>query len=96
MAFARAANTGVSGFIDPSGKILLATPIFTEQAIAGTIPLGAPSTFYTRFGDVFAWTCVIISLFLVLFTRFFRKPSRGRDNLSIPFTTPTKKGVRHA
>jgi len=75
MAFARAANTGISGFIDPSGHIIAVTPIFTEQAITGSIPLGMPSTFYTRFGDVFAWACVIMTVFLLLFTRFFRKPS---------------------
>jgi len=75
MAFARAANTGISGFIDPSGNIIAVTPIFTEQAITGSIPLGTSSTFYTRFGDVFAWACVIMTVFLLLFTRFFRKPS---------------------
>ena len=75
MAFARAANTGISGFIDPSGQILAATPIFTEQAITQALPLGGPSTFYTRFGDVFAWACIIITMFLLLFTRFFRKPT---------------------
>ena len=75
MAFARAANTGISGFIDSQGAILAATPIFTERALTATIPLGQPSTFYTRFGDVFAWACVIISVFLLLFTRFFRKPT---------------------
>jgi len=75
MAFARAANTGISGFIDPSGHIIAVTPIFTEQAITGSIPLGTPSTFYTRFGDVFAWACVIMTVFLILFTRFFRKPT---------------------
>ncbi|MEC4672829.1 MAG: apolipoprotein N-acyltransferase [Nitrospirota bacterium] len=71
MAFARAANTGISGFIDPTGHILAASPIFTEQALTGRIPLTSPSTFYTRFGDMFAWGCVIISLILLLFLRFF-------------------------
>lgn len=84
MAFARAANTGISGFIDPSGHILAATPIFTEQAITGLVPLGVPSTFYTRFGDVFAWACVIISVFLILFTRFFRKPSAVETIFQFP------------
>ncbi|MDT7043523.1 apolipoprotein N-acyltransferase [Candidatus Nitronereus thalassa] len=75
MAFARAANTGISGIIDPSGKIVDATPIFTEQAITYALPLGNPSSWYTQFGDVFAWGCVIMTLFLLWFTRFFRKPT---------------------
>ncbi len=71
LSFARAANTGISGLIDPTGRILTATPIFTEQAITGTIPLGAPSTLYTRFGDVFAWVCVMITALTVALARFF-------------------------
>lgn len=75
MAFVRAANTGISGFIGPSGEILANTPLFMEQAISESIPLGSPATFYTRFGDAFAWACVIMTLFLLLCARFFRKPS---------------------
>ncbi|MXX11193.1 MAG: apolipoprotein N-acyltransferase [Nitrospira sp. SB0677_bin_15] len=77
MAFARAANTGVSGFIDPTGRILMTTPIFAERAVIGSIPLSTPSTVYTRFGDVFAWTCVIMALILLSFARFFSRPVRG-------------------
>lgn len=61
VAFARAANTGVSGFIDPQGRILLATPIFAERAETGTIPIERVPTFYTAHGDVFADACVIIT-----------------------------------
>lgn len=75
LAFARAANTGISGFIDASGQVLKTTPIFTEQAITHAISLSGPSTFYTKYGDVFAWACVIITVFLLWFTRYFRKPT---------------------
>ena len=91
MAFARAANTGVSGLIDPTGRILTATPIFTEHAIIGSIPLSAPSTVYTRFGDVFAWACVIMTVFLLLFARFIDEPSAG-----VPRFSTRRKGARHA
>ena len=60
-AFARAANTGISGFIAPDGRILAATPIFTQEAVTGTIPLRRTTTIYTTFGDVFAWACVIMA-----------------------------------
>src|SRR5437773_395105 len=66
VAFARAANTGISGFIDPQGRILVATTIFSEQAITGVIPLGRTRTFYTRYGDAFAYTCAIITGLLLL------------------------------
>lgn len=69
-AFARSANTGISGFIDPQGRILEATPIFKEAAFSGRIPLDRRQTFYTRHGDVFAYACVIITgLFFLLARR---------------------------
>ncbi|MSQ77184.1 MAG: apolipoprotein N-acyltransferase [Nitrospiraceae bacterium] len=61
IAFARSANTGISGLIDPSGRIVQATPIFTEQAVTGHLPLRQTMTFYTRYGDVFAYACAIIT-----------------------------------
>jgi apolipoprotein N-acyltransferase len=61
IGFARSANTGVSGLIDPAGRILHATPIFTEQAITGRLPLRRTLTWYTRYGDVFAYVCGIIT-----------------------------------
>lgn len=73
LAFARAANTGVSGFIDPFGRILEASPIFTQTAMQATIPVRQPATFYTRYGDVFAYGCVIICLLLSLFGLFGTK-----------------------
>ena len=65
-AFARAANTGISGFIDPFGRIVEATPIFTEQALKETMHVWRPHTFYSRYGDVFAYGCVIICALLFL------------------------------
>ncbi len=61
VAFARAANTGISGFIDPTGRIVTASPIFEQIALKGVLPIGRIPTFYTRFGDVFAYGCVIIA-----------------------------------
>jgi apolipoprotein N-acyltransferase len=73
LAFARAANTGISGFIDPFGRIIESTPIFTEQAMQATIQVWRPHTFYSRHGDVFAYGCVIICALLCLFSYFRTK-----------------------
>ncbi len=69
VAFARAANTGVSGFIDPRGRILLATPTFQEVSVKGDISISRTLTFYTGHGDVFAFGCVIITGLLLIATR---------------------------
>ncbi len=75
-AFARAANTGISGFIDPYGRTLAASPIFAEAALTGTIPLHRELTFYTRHGDVFAYACVIIAGLCLIFCRGRTQASR--------------------
>jgi len=62
---ARAANTGITGFIDPNGRILKQGGIFTEEAMHGTIRLSKEKTFYTLYGDVFAWVCSALSLLLL-------------------------------
>ena len=72
-AFARAANTGISGFIDPFGRILKSSPIFTQTALQASIPVRQPHTFYSRYGDVFAYGCMIISLLLCLYGLFGTK-----------------------
>ena len=78
LAFARSANTGISGFIDPFGRILAASPIFTQQIIQARIHIWQPRTFYTRNGDVFAYACVIICALLWLFALFRPKePAHG-------------------
>lgn len=72
--FARAANTGISGFIDAHGRILKQSPLFTEAALTESLHPGIRRTLYTAYGDVFAVGCVIIALGFVLF--IFREKRR--------------------
>jgi apolipoprotein N-acyltransferase len=60
--FARAANTGISGFIDARGHILSRTNIFVEATHVAQLHPGRRRTFYTTHGDVFAIACAIIAL----------------------------------
>jgi len=73
---ARAANTGITGFIDPRGKIIKKGEIFTEEAMNGTIRLSKKKTFYTLYGDVFAWVCSGLSLLLVGYTLSQKRTGR--------------------
>jgi len=54
----RAANTGISGFIDPSGRIKEKTGLFEEATLTKKMPVYEEKTFYTRNGDIFALACV--------------------------------------
>ncbi len=68
---ARAANTGVSALIAPSGAITLSGPIFEPLQLTGTVGLGAHPTFYRRFGDLFALVCLAMALLLLTAQHFF-------------------------
>jgi apolipoprotein N-acyltransferase len=54
VAIARAANTGVSALVHPSGRIDPTLGLFQQGALLVDVPLRTRETFYTRFGDVFA------------------------------------------
>jgi apolipoprotein N-acyltransferase len=51
MGVARAANTGVSEFVDPLGRIHLATPLEVPRTISGPVLTTSIRTPYLRFGD---------------------------------------------
>jgi apolipoprotein N-acyltransferase len=56
---ARADNTGISALIDPFGHIVLQTPIYQARVLIGTAELRSDLTFYSRYGDFFAWLCLL-------------------------------------
>ena len=63
---ARAANTGVSGFIDAKGRVLAASDIFKEAQLTHTLIPGMAKTFYTKHGDFFAYACAFLGLVLIV------------------------------
>jgi apolipoprotein N-acyltransferase len=64
IGIARAANTGISGTILPSGKVVKKLGINKKGILMAQLPLQVEQTFYTRFGDIFAMICTIVSLFI--------------------------------
>jgi apolipoprotein N-acyltransferase len=57
----RATNTGVTGSIDPFGRVVAAAPRHLRTAIQ--VPFGYEDdlTFYTRYGDLFAYLCAAVT-----------------------------------
>ncbi|MFH2092336.1 MAG: apolipoprotein N-acyltransferase [Pseudomonadota bacterium] len=66
----RAANTGISGFIDPTGKILQTTALFTDIAIFQDLPALATISFYTEHKDLFTWLAMVAFLVGFVVKRF--------------------------
>ena len=57
----RATNTGVTGSIDPEGRVVAALPRHLRAALAAPFSYRDDTTFYTRHGDWIGWLCVVIS-----------------------------------
>jgi apolipoprotein N-acyltransferase len=57
----RATTTGVSAFVDPYGRITARAPLFEAATLEAHIVPMHVATPYERFGDVFAWLCVLVS-----------------------------------
>lgn len=74
----RSLNTGVSGFIDPYGRVMATVSENREETfVAGyasaRVAIVRDRTFYTRHGDVFAYAIAGLGLFLLL--RILRRRS---------------------
>jgi apolipoprotein N-acyltransferase len=59
---ARAANTGISGIVDPYGRVVIQTPIFEQTVATGEVRYLDGQTLYARTGDAFAYACVLVTL----------------------------------
>jgi len=54
-AIVRAANTGVSAFIAPTGQVLRRLDLGSRAVLVDRLPLRTRETIYTRFGDWLGW-----------------------------------------
>jgi apolipoprotein N-acyltransferase len=65
----RSANTGISGIVDPYGRVVEKTAIFQPAVTVGDARFLTASTFYTRHGDVLPYASVLVSAVLLLASR---------------------------
>jgi apolipoprotein N-acyltransferase len=65
----RSANTGISGIVDPYGRVLERTAIYQPAVVVGEARFLRTTTVYTRIGDVVAYASVAATLALVVLSR---------------------------
>jgi apolipoprotein N-acyltransferase len=58
---ARAANTGISGFVDPYGRVISKTPLFEQATVVRDIRFITDRTIYSRIGDLVAWLSLVLT-----------------------------------
>ncbi len=76
---ARAANTGISGIVDPYGRVVVQTTLFERRVLVGDVRLRTGRTIYATIGDSFVYASLVVSGFvwgaLLVRRRLARKPS---------------------
>jgi apolipoprotein N-acyltransferase len=64
-SMARAANTGISALILPTGVVHQQTGLFQQGHLNASLPLLSSTTFFTRFGFAFPLLALLATLSLV-------------------------------
>jgi apolipoprotein N-acyltransferase len=65
---ARAANTGISGFVDPYGRVLQSSEMFQSAVLTEDVRFLKIRTVYSRIGDLVGWLSVAFSAAALLAT----------------------------
>jgi apolipoprotein N-acyltransferase len=76
---ARCANSGVSGFITPTGSSISKMPQYTQMASIEQLPLMDNITIYVRYRDYLPITFSVILLISLLFSFFSKKNQEKRQ-----------------
>jgi apolipoprotein N-acyltransferase len=78
-SIARAAKTGISGFIDPLGNVTMQTEWWEPAVIKQTIHKNSEITFYVRNGDFLGRLSFFLMILLVLYMATQRFLKKNRD-----------------
>lgn len=78
----RDTNNGVTAAIDPYGRVRQSIPRHVADALPAQFGFREDVTFYTEYGDVFAWVCAVLSLGMVVWgwKRPFRRMPVAKNN----------------
>src|SRR4030095_5401696 len=87
---ARAANTGISGVVDPYGRVVQASAIFEQVGLVVEARLLTVRTIYSQIGDVIAYVgmaLTVIALVVVRARTSTASPSGGGEGMTCPSMT---------
>ncbi len=75
----RAATTGISGIVDPYGRILSQSKLDTKTFLLGNITPSQALTLYTKHGDVLPLASLTLSILFLILTILKRKNERKKS-----------------
>jgi apolipoprotein N-acyltransferase len=89
----RVTNNGITASVDPYGRIFRPLPVDVRAAADLPYDFRTDETIYTRFGDWFAWLCLVVSAILLAST--LRKGNIVREELLVPSQIPPSLVTSH-
>jgi apolipoprotein N-acyltransferase len=75
---ARAANTGISGVVDPYGRVVRQSAIFEQAGLVEDVRILTSRTIYSRIGDAIAYLAILITVLALVGIRRTWPPSPRR------------------
>ena len=74
----RAANTGISGIVDPYGRVVQQSAIFEQVGVVGEARVLTGRTIYAAIGDVVAYAAIALTMVALVAVRRVRGSMQGR------------------
>jgi apolipoprotein N-acyltransferase len=88
---ARAANTGISGIVDPYGRVVTRSGLFEQMGLVGDVRILTGRTMYAQVGDVVAYAAIALTaLALVVLVR---RPVPRRERYGQPRTPAERRAL---
>jgi apolipoprotein N-acyltransferase len=82
-----AAVSGISAFVDPSGRVVASAGLFEPAILRGTIRSSDERTWYVRLGDWLPWLCLAVVAVLFALPRRRRRAKEAPAALAPGFRT---------
>lgn len=86
----RSANTGISGAVDPYGRVLAATDLFEPAAVTVDVRLLTDRTIYSYTGDLVVWCALAVTLLLAAQMIAERRPAQRGPRRANPTGNETR------
>ncbi len=86
----RAANTGISGVIDPYGRVIAQSALFEDDVLTAEVRLIDDLTPYARYGDLLAFACGMTTLALLMMVGVAQGIRPGRPQTTASTFTRTE------
>ena len=95
----RSTNTGISAFVDPVGRIVSRSGIWTRETLVDRVPMMQGRTLYALCGDWLGWVCALLSLAgigrALLALRHRGEPPQSLVESAAPQRVNQSKPVKH-